>query len=206
VGAEQAVAPDGAARHGFSQFKVIKARPAGELWRSRRRRVVPERVDWERCLFRADGLLELPKGHDNFVYALAVHLEQRVLILHTQYRDGAGPHELIDVRFVGLVAHQFDDVAEPSILLDIELVPAGWVAEHWRDLFISRKNYGWPPLKFTDLTDLDRQLANLPVFGYRVMGSCGLDGFVLASVAEYKRRAQAAEFAEPATPAAQPRD
>jgi hypothetical protein len=90
---------------------------------------VAERVDWECCLFRDDGSLDVPDVHDNFVYALAVHLEQRVLILHTQYRDGSGPYELTDVRFVGLVAHHIDDVAEPSILLDIELVSAEWVVE-----------------------------------------------------------------------------
>jgi hypothetical protein len=145
-------------------------------------------------------LLDLPDIHDNFVYALAVHLEQRVLILHTQYRDGPGPHELTDVRFPGLVAHHFDDVAEPSILLDIELVPSRWVVEQWRDLFASRKNYGWPPLKFTDLGDLAQQLAKLTVVGYRVMGSCGLDGFVLASMAEYRRREQVEVFAEPTLP------
>jgi hypothetical protein len=166
---------------------------------------VPERVDWERCLFRDDGLLELPNVHDNFVYALAVHLEQRVLILHTQYRDRPGPHELTDVRFVGLVAHHFADVAEPSILLDIELVPAGWVVEQWAALFASRKNYGWPGLEFTDLADLVQQLANRQVVGYRIMGSCGLDGFVLASDAQYRRRDQAAEFADPATPTSRPR-
>jgi hypothetical protein len=147
-----------------------------------------------------------PEVHDNFVYALAVHLEQRVLILHTQYRDGPGPHELIDVRFVGLVAHHFDDVAAPSILLDIERVPAGWVVEQWRNLFASRKNYGWPPLQFTDVADLARLLADLAVVGYCVRGSCGLDGFVLASEAEYRRREQPAAFADPATPATRPRD
>jgi hypothetical protein len=166
---------------------------------------MPERVEWERCLFRDDGSLALPNVHDNFVYSLAVHLEQRVLILHTQYRDGPGPHELIDVRFVGLVAHHFDDVAEPSILLEIELVSAGSVVEQWGGLFSSRKNYGWPPLPFTDLADLARQLANRQVTGYRIMGSCGLDGFVLASEAQYRQREQAADFADPATPAAQPR-
>jgi hypothetical protein len=157
--------------------------------------VVSESVAWERCLFRDDGLLDRPAIHDNFVYALAVHLEQRVLVLHTQYRDGPGPGELTDVQFLGLVAHHFDDVAEPSILLDIERVPAEWVVEHWKALFTSRMNSGWPPLRFADLSELVRQLADLRVVGYRVMWSCGLDGFVLAATAEYRHREQAALFA-----------
>src|SRR5262245_26720395 len=106
---------------------------------------------WEPCRFRPDGLLDAPEVHDNFVYALAVHLEQRALILHTQYRDGAGPNHLTDLRFIGLVAHHFDDVAAPSILLDVERVGAAWVVEQWGELFASRKGHGWPPVQFTDL-------------------------------------------------------
>jgi hypothetical protein len=153
-----------------------------------------EGVAWTECSFREDGLLERPDIHDNFVYALAVHLEQRILVLHTQYRDGPVPHDLIDVRFIGVVAHYFDDVGEPSILLDIARVSPGSIVEEWRTLFTNRKNYGWPPLKFTDLEDLSRRLTDLGVGGYRVMGSCGLDGFVLAASAEYRQRAQAAVF------------
>jgi hypothetical protein len=153
-------------------------------------------VVWDRCLFRDDGMLDRPAMHDNFVYAIAVHLEQRVLILHTQYRDGPDSGELTDVRFSGLVAHHFDDVAGPSILLDIERVPPEWVVEQWRGLFTNRMNYGWPPVKFANLGELVQQLVHLRVVGYRVMGSCGLDGFVLAATVEYRHREQAALFAE----------
>lgn len=152
---------------------------------------------WEPCQFRPDGFSQTPDVHDNFVYALAVHLEQRVLVLHTQYRDGAGPNDLIDLRFAGLVAYHFDDVAAPSILLDVERVAAASVVEQWGDLFLARKNYGWPPVRFTDLADLSQQLGEQGAVGYRVMGSCGLDGFVLAASAEYRRRERAAEIAEP---------
>lgn len=149
---------------------------------------------WEPCRFHLDGQMEFPAVHDNFVYALAICLEQHILILHTQYRDGAGPYDLTDLRFVGLVAHHFDDLAAPSILLDVERVGSAWVIEQWGEMFMSRKNHGWPPLKFTDLADLSRQLGELGVEGYRVMGSCGLDGFVLAASVEHRRREWAAEF------------
>lgn len=151
---------------------------------------------WGPCEFRPDRLSKTPDVHDNVVYALAVHLEQRVLVLHTQVRDGAGPYDLIDLRFVGMVAYYFDDVAAPSILLDVERVEAAWVVEQWGDLFLARQNHSWPPVRFTDLADLSRQLGEQGVVGYRVMGSCGLDGFVLASSAEYRRRERAAEIAE----------
>jgi hypothetical protein len=157
-------------------------------------------ASWQPCQFLPDGVLNAPNVHDNFVYALAVHLEQQVLILHTQYRDGAGPDNLIDLRFLGLVAHHFDDVAAPSILLDVEQVGSAWVVEQWGNLFLSRKNYGWPLVTFTDLADLKRQLGVMGVEGYRIMGSCGLDGFVLASSVEHRLRERAAEFDGPAAP------
>jgi hypothetical protein len=119
-----------------------------------------------------------------------------------RHHDRPRSHELIDVRFVGVVAHYFDVVAAPSILLDIERVTAVWVVEEWRDVFISRRNYGWPPVQFADLPDLVRQLGGMGVGGYRVMGSCGLDGFVLASGAEYRPRQQPVESAEQTAPAA----
>jgi hypothetical protein len=64
-----------------------------------------------------------PHLHDNFVYAVTVHLDDGILILHTQYRDGAGPYDCTDVVFTGVSGHHFQDVTAPSILLDIEIVP-----------------------------------------------------------------------------------
>ena len=138
--------------------------------------------------------MEHPSVHDNFVYALSTHLERRFLVLHTQYRDGEGPYELTDVRFFGLVAHHFEHVAGPSILMDIEEVDPGSVIERWHELFERGKNYGWPPGKFIDLTDLSRVLREQGVRGYLVMSSCGLDGFVLAQGVEYLRRQGEAQF------------
>jgi hypothetical protein len=62
------------------------------------------------------------------------------------------------------------------------------VVEQWAELFTRRKNFGWPPVKFHDLAELSQQLDLLRVEGYRVMGTCGLDGFVLARSVEYCRR------------------
>jgi hypothetical protein len=141
---------------------------------------------WESCRFAADGLLELPNIHDNFVFALTVQLEEHVLILHTQYRDGSGPYPFIDLQFLGVVAHHFDDLKAPSILFDVELVTANSIVEKWGALFSSRKNYGWPTASFVDLADLSLQLTKSGVVGYRVLGSCGLDGFLFAQSAEFR--------------------
>ncbi|MDB5389539.1 MAG: hypothetical protein JWM11_5185, partial [Planctomycetaceae bacterium] len=125
--------------------------------------------------------------HDNFVYALSIHLEQQTLILHTQYRDGPGPHDFIDVCFSGVIAHHFEHVAGPSILLDIETVPAEWIVQHWRDHFEHGIHYGWPPLEHRDLDELCRLLREQNILGFQVLGSCGLDGFVLASGMLYRQ-------------------
>src|SRR5947209_716357 len=124
--------------------------------------------------------MEHPSIHDNFVYALAVDLERRLLVLHTEYRDGNGPHELTDVRFRGVIAHYFQDVAGTSILFDIEEASADWVVREWSEQFERRKNHGWPPIEYTDLADLSRKLTEQHVFGYLVRSSYGLGGFVLA--------------------------
>jgi hypothetical protein len=145
---------------------------------------------WEVCRFGPDGLLDVPNVHDNFVYAVTTHLEQKVLILYTEYRDDPGPHELTDLRFLGTVVHFFDDFTAPSILLDVELVRVARVGE----LFTSRKNHGWPLPRFDDLPDLTRQLEGLGVVGYRVMGSCGMDGFILAASGDYRHPVQVADF------------
>ena len=150
---------------------------------------------WDECRFRDDdGSLEQPHVHDNFVYAMSVHLEDHFLVLHSEYRDGDGPSELVDVRFGGVIAHHFDDVASPSILLDIERVPVDWVVQRWGRLFESRRNYGWPPVVSSDPADLSVKLTARGVSGYRVMGSCGLDGFVLATSASYRLQSRPAEF------------
>ncbi|MDB5336696.1 MAG: hypothetical protein JWN70_2315 [Planctomycetaceae bacterium] len=150
---------------------------------------------WQSCQFGADSQLEHPNVHDNFVYALNVQLEEQVLVLHTQYRDGAGPYPFIDLRFLGVVAHHFDDLVAPSILFDIEQVDASWIVEVWGDLFVSRKNYGWPISDFADLADLSLQLTKSGVVGYRVWGSCGLGGFILAQTAEFRCRTCPAQMA-----------
>jgi hypothetical protein len=96
-----------------------------------------------------------------------------------------------------VVAHHFEHIAEPSILMDIEASAVDWIIENWSELFNRGLKYGWPLAKCRDLADLIGQLIGRGVRGYRVMGSCGLDGFVLALGVEYLRRAQEAEVLWP---------
>lgn len=101
---------------------------------------------------------------------------------------------LPDLRFTGLIAHHFLDVAEPSILFDVHRAAPAWVVENWAALFDERKNFGWPTIAYVDRAYLLCQLHLKGVQGFRVIASCGLDGFVLASDFEYRERRQEAEF------------
>jgi hypothetical protein len=125
--------------------------------------------------------------HDNFLYAIAANFDEKVLILHTEYRDGDGPYELTDVRFLGLVAFHFEDAASPSILLDISEHSAEEIIREWGDLLESRRNWSWP-INFSDLSDLSGKLAKLGVMGYNIHGTVGINGFILASSSEYRTR------------------
>ncbi len=138
---------------------------------------------WQPCRFDAEGQLLEPSVHDNFVLRLEVDLEARTLILHTEYRDRE-PTERTSLRFTGVVAHHFDDVTAPSILLDVARAPARAVLERWAALFASRQHHGWP-LIGVPLSELPARLDAEGAQGYLVMGSCGLDGFVLASSLEH---------------------
>ena len=151
--------------------------------------MVTEVSAWEPCRFAED----LPNVHDNFLYAVSADLDEGYLTLYTEYRDGDGPRELTDVRFVGLLAYDFEDAAAPSILLDITQHSPEEIVKQWGDLLESRRNWNWP-LNFTDLEDLSRKLAKQGVSGYNIWASVGLNGFVLAKGAEYRSRDKAIKF------------
>jgi hypothetical protein len=68
--------------------------------------------------------------------------------------------------------------------------------EHWRDVFERGKNHGWPPLSHRDLDELCRLLKQHNLLGFRVMGSCGLDGFVLARDVDYRPREAPAKLSQ----------
>ncbi len=131
-----------------------------------------------------------PSVQDNIVYALSVHLEQWLLILHTEFRDGPSPSELTNVRFAGFVAHHFDHVSAPSILFDVAEVSMESVIQTWRELFEQGAQYMWPPVDFeyTGLFDLAVGLVERGVRAYRVSSSCGMVGYVLAAGVKYEQR------------------
>jgi hypothetical protein len=134
-----------------------------------------------------------PSVHDNFVYAYAVLIDRRQLILHTEYRD-TEPNELTDVIFLDVIAHHFEHVGDGAILLDVEEVEPEWVVRQEAEVFARGKNYGWPLPDYKDPADLVRRLKDQGLRGYVISSSFGLNGFVLAREVRYVKRATGRAF------------
>ena len=144
--------------------------------------------------------MEQPNIHDNFVYAIRIHLEQKVLVLHTQYRDGDGPHDFTDVRFSGVIAHHFRHITAPSILFNIEEVTPRWIVrDEWKELFDEGKEFNWPTFELRDPTMLLERIAADGIRGFTVSGVTGVDGFVLAKEVDFLRRSEPYCFADDST-------
>lgn len=141
--------------------------------------------------------MEQPNIHDNFVYAIRIHREQKVLVLHTPYRDGDGPHDFTDVRFSGVIAHHFRHITAPSILFNIEEVTPRWIVrDEWKELFDEGKKCNWPTFELRDPTMLLERIAADGIRGFTVSGVTGVDGFVLAKEVDFLRRSEPYCFAD----------
>ena len=118
--------------------------------------------------------------HDNNVYGYAVLCERRRIVLHTEYRDG-GAEEYTNVVFDGVVAHHFEDVLDGNILFSVEVVDPEQIVISWADLFVRRKNYGWPKIEYDQPQELVAILRREGVKGFEIGSSYGLGGWVLAA-------------------------
>ncbi|QDT35426.1 hypothetical protein [Thalassoglobus polymorphus] len=118
--------------------------------------------------------------HDSFVCSVCHRLEDRVLTILSHYRDRDIPEPYFVTEFSNVVAHHLQHVAAPSILLDIEEVDIHAILAANEALFTSGLKYNWPYHGLCTVPELADRLTAESVKGYQVMGSCGLDGFVLA--------------------------
>lgn len=119
--------------------------------------------------------------HDSFVCSVSHHLEDRTLTIISHYRDRDIPEPYVTTQFTNVVAHHFQHVVAPSILLDIEAVDVRTILSMNEPLFTEGLKYSWPFHGPRTLSDVARRLTAESIKGYQVMGSCGLDGFVLSS-------------------------
>jgi hypothetical protein len=129
--------------------------------------------------------------HDNRVYAYSVLGERGEITLHTMF-DEKLPVEYTDVVFRGVLAHHFECSLQGNILFDVDEVELKTVLEENAALIERLKNYGWPPIEYTDLKDLERALRESGTHAYQIDSSYGLSGFVFALSMECIKRASKA--------------
>jgi hypothetical protein len=155
-----------------------------------------ERVGWEstsnggrKTAFRAYAQ-EVGRGaskrmgteisvHDNELVSYTVQCEERQIRLHTIYRDRE-PYEYTDVVFTDVVAYHFETDNFQTILFDIAEVAVEAVYTTYRDLFVRKKNYGWPVFDYKTEQDLLETLREQGIKGFVIASSYGMEGFVLA--------------------------
>ena len=126
--------------------------------------------------------------HDNFVVCWSVACVERIIVLHTEYRD-AEPHEFIDVVFRGVAAYHIvgDDLG--TILFGIEDCPIESILTDFSFEFESGIKYCWPGAWNTSLDACRSHFVGHKLRGWRISSSCGLGGFVIADVMEMIPRA-----------------
>ncbi|WP_237227846.1 hypothetical protein [Rubinisphaera sp. JC750] len=119
--------------------------------------------------------------HDSFVVEIVHQLEERTLRIISHYRDHEVPESYFATDFRDVVAHEFRHVAAPSILLDVEECDVESIVSMHHELFADGLKHGWPFHGMRNVADVIAKLNADGVKAYQVMGSCGLDGFVLAT-------------------------
>lgn len=119
--------------------------------------------------------------HDSFVIAIVHQFEERRLRIISHYRDREIPEPYFVTDFGNVVAHHFRHVAAPSILLDVEECDVESIVSMHHELFADGLKHGWPFHGMRNVADVIAKLNAGGVKAYQVMGSCGLDGFVLAT-------------------------
>lgn len=118
--------------------------------------------------------------HDSFVIAIEHQLEERTLRIISHFRDRQIPEPYFVTDFRNVVAHHFRHVAAPSVLLDVEEFDVESIVSMHHELFADGLKHGWPFHGMRTVADVIAKLNADGVKAYQVMGSCGLDGFVLA--------------------------
>ncbi|HEY2584138.1 MAG TPA: hypothetical protein VGI81_00065 [Tepidisphaeraceae bacterium] len=138
--------------------------------------------------------------HDNVVYSYIVECEDRRIVLHTQFRDGAAD-EYTDVVFTGVVAHHFECVLPGNILFDVTETSPRAIIQTWSALFAAQKNYGWPNMiHYRDVDDLIGILDSGGVRGFEIGSSLGLGGWVLATAMELQSHSAPVQSSRSSSP------
>ena len=121
-----------------------------------------------------------PSIHDNFVYAYSVDCENRLIVLHTAFRDRE-PQEFTDVVFHKVIAHYLEHVLPGNILFNVEEADIAAMVQDNAQLLVDSWQYGWPPVEYKgDLKVLVATLKASSVRAYEIVSTLGRSGWVLA--------------------------
>ncbi len=117
--------------------------------------------------------------HDNNIYSIEIKCEDNVIILHTKSDDGEAPKKT-DIILKGVLGHQFENVLEGNIILNIEEWESEKLYSEFETTLITYASYGFP-LRFSNSEEfcIEMQRKNLKAFV--INSSYGLSGWIVAN-------------------------
>ena len=121
--------------------------------------------------------------HDSQVLAYSADSRSGQVLLHL--REGPEGSPLFDLRFSGVVAHQFPYPLMPSWVLDLVQVPAEeLLTREWDAIAEGFRLVGWPGSWANSLENAHAHCRAQNVSGYDLETSYGMTGWVLAKMVE----------------------
>lgn len=124
--------------------------------------------------------------HDNNVYAVNILCGDKKIILHTEFIEKE-PFEYTDVIFSGVITHQFNNVWEGNILLDIEKQNPTEFYNYFESDLKQKREYGLRiPTESADLFSSGVESNKLKIF--EIFSSYGLSGWVICKDMNFKER------------------
>ncbi len=124
--------------------------------------------------------------HDNNVFAIDIRCNEKVIVLHTEFRE-AKPPEYVDVVFSGVVAHHFNHVLDGNILFDITESPPQTFYDENKEYFREFSRYGLD-INCDDSEAFVEQVIQKNLRIFEINPSYGLSGWVIAENMEYVER------------------
>lgn len=120
----------------------------------------------------------MAKVHDYEIISYEVNLTNQKIIIHAESSDSTLVSK-INIVFVDVLSHFFENQLNGSIILDIEKYEISQFIIDNVDLLKKQKNYCWPMNYDTD-QDLIEKLLKEHYSYYVISSSYGLNGWVLA--------------------------
>ena len=124
-----------------------------------------------------------PGVHDSQVLAYSADSRSGEVLLHL--REGPEGSPLFDLKFSGVVAHQFPYPLMPSWVFGLEPIPAEeLLAREWGVIAEGFRLVGWPGNWADSLENARAYCRAQNVSGYDLEASYGMTGWVLAKSVE----------------------